>query len=266
MSGSQLESTEPSRAAPPVALVTGGASGIGLAIVRRFLADGHRVAFVARQQEHVTWALDGLGRDDDRVMAAAVDVTRDDIIAEFVDHVRRRWDDVTILVNNAGISPKRKDTSAPWLEQTSLQEWRDVLNVNLNGPFALTRLVAPAMIARRSGRIVNIGSLAGRAMPQIAGPHYAASKAGLVGLTRAAARDLAPFGITVNCVAPGRILSEMTGPAESPVNRAALARIPLGRFGTADEIADLVSFLASSPAAAFLTGATIDITGGEFAA
>jgi len=214
----------------------------------------------------VTWALDGLGYDDDRVMAGAVDVTCEDGIQGFVDRVRRHWDDVTILVNNAGISPKRKDISAPWLEQTSLQEWRDVLDVNLNGPFTLTRLVAPAMIARRSGRIVNIGSLAGRAMPQIAGPHYAASKAGLVGLTRAAARDLAPFGITVNCVAPGRILSEMTGPADTPVNRAALARIPVGRFGTADEIADLVAFLATSPAAAFLTGATIDITGGEFAA
>jgi 3-oxoacyl-[acyl-carrier protein] reductase len=261
MSGSQLD---PDRR--PVALVTGGASGIGLAIVRRFLADGYRVAFVARCQEHVTRALDGLGYDQDRVMADAVDVTCEDKIQDFVDRVRRRWDDVTILVNNAGISPKRKDVSAPWLEQISLQEWRDVLNVNLNGPFTLTRLVAPAMISRRCGRIVNIGSLAGRAMPQIAGPHYAASKAGLVGLTRAAARDLAPFGITVNCVAPGRVLSEMTGAADTPVNRAALARIPVGRFGTADEIADIVAFLVSSPAAAFLTGATIDITGGEFAA
>jgi 3-oxoacyl-[acyl-carrier protein] reductase len=261
MSGSQLDSDR-----RPVAFVTGGAGGIGLAIVRRFVADGHRVAFVARCEQHVSRALDGLGYDEDRVMAGAVDVTCEDKIQDFVDRVRRRWDDITILVNNAGISPKRKDIGTPWFEQTSLQEWRDVLNVNLNAPFTLTRLVAPAMIARRWGRIVNVGSLAGRAMPQIAGPHYAASKAGLVGLTRAAARDLAPFGITVNCVAPGRILSEMTGPPETPVNRAALARIPLGRFGTADEIADLVAFLATSPAAAFLTGATIDITGGEFAA
>jgi 3-oxoacyl-[acyl-carrier protein] reductase len=266
MPGSQLEASELAQAARPVALVTGGAGGIGLAIVRRLLADGHRVAFVGRQSEHVAWALDDLGHGDDRVMAAAVDVTREDNIADFIAHVRRRWDDVTVLVNNAGVSPKRRDAGAPWFGQTSLQEWRDVIDVNLTGPFTLTRLVAPAMIARRHGRIVNIGSLAGRAMPQIAGPHYAASKAGLVGLTRAAARDLAPFGITVNCVAPGRILSEMTGPADSPVNRAALSRIPLGRFGTADEIADLVAFLASSPAAAFLTGATIDITGGEFAA
>jgi 3-oxoacyl-[acyl-carrier protein] reductase len=266
MSGSQLESGKQRQLGRAVAFVTGGASGIGLAIVRRFLADGHRVAFVARREEHISWALDGLGSDEDCVMAGAVDVTSEDKIHDFIDRVRRRWDDITILVNNAGISPKRKDVSAPWLEQTSLQEWRDVLDVNLNGPFTLTRLVVPAMIARRCGRIVNIGSLAGRAVPQIAGPHYAASKAGLVGLTRAAARDLAPFGITVNCVAPGRILSEMTGPAETPVNRAALSRIPVGRFGTPDEVADLVAFLANSPAAAFLTGATIDITGGEFAA
>jgi 3-oxoacyl-[acyl-carrier protein] reductase len=121
------------------------------------------------------------------------------------------------------------------------------------------------MIARRHGRIINIGSVAGRAMPLIAGPHYAASKAGLVGLTRAAARDLAPHGITVNCIAPGRILSQMTGPAETAVNHAALSRIPVGRFGTADEVAEIVAFLAS-PSVGFVTGATVDMTGGEFAA
>jgi 3-oxoacyl-[acyl-carrier protein] reductase len=102
-------------------------------------------------------------------------------------------------------------------------------------------------------------------MPLIAGPHYAASKAGLVGLTRAAARDLAPHGITVNCIAPGRILSEMTGPPEIAVNRAALRRIPVGRFGNAEEVAEVVAFLASQ-SAGFVTGATIDMTGGEFAA
>ncbi|UWU67911.1 MULTISPECIES: SDR family oxidoreductase [unclassified Bradyrhizobium] len=121
------------------------------------------------------------------------------------------------------------------------------------------------MIAKGYGRIINVGSLAGRAMPMIAGPHYAASKAGLVGLTRAAARDLAPYGTTVNCIAPGRILSDLTGPPEAAVNRAALSRIPVGRFGTAEEVAHVVSFLAS-PMAGFITGATIDMTGGEFAA
>lgn len=168
-------------------------------------------------------------------------------------------------MNNAGISPKRVDQNTPWLSQTSLDEWGRVVDVNLNGPFILMRLLAPAMIANGYGRIINVGSLAGRAMPMIAGPHYAASKAGLVGLTRAAARDLAPHGITVNCIAPGRILSDLTGPPETEVNRSALSRIPVGRFGTAEEVAHVVTFLAS-PMAGFITGATIDITGGEFAA
>jgi 3-oxoacyl-[acyl-carrier protein] reductase len=248
-----------------VMLVTGGASGIGLAIVRRFLADGYRVAFVARRAEHVERALDRLGSDEDRLVAEAVDVTHHDEVAGFIGRIRNRWDEIAVLVNNAGISPKREDPGVPWLAQTSLEEWASVIDVNLNGPFTLMRLVTPAMIARRYGRIVNIGSLAGRAMPLIAGPHYAASKAGLVGLTRAAARDLAAYGITVNCIAPGRILSDMTGPPEAPANRAALSRIPVGRFGTAEEVADVAAFLAS-PSAGFLTGATIDITGGEFAA
>ena len=186
-------------------------------------------------------------------------------MAGFIDRIRECWGKITILVNNAAISPKRKNSEAPWLVQTSLEQWAQVIDINLNGPFILTSLVAPAMIARRHGRIVNIGSVAGRAMPLIAGPHYAASKAALVGLTRAAARDLAPYGITVNCIAPGRILSEMTGPPDSAVNRAALSRIPVGRFGTADEVADMVAYLAS-PSAGFVTGATIDMTGGEFAA
>ncbi len=220
---------------------------------------------MARTAEHVERALDVLGRDEDRLVADAIDVTRQGDVAGFIGRVRKRWDEIAILVNNAGISPKRQAPDAPWLAQTSLEEWARVIAVNLSGPFILTRLVATAMIARRHGRIVNIGSLAGRAMPLIAGPHYAASKAGLVGLTRAAARDLAPHGITVNCVAPGRILSEMTGPPEAAVNRTALSRIPVGRFGTAEEVADVVAFLAS-PSAAFITGATIDITGGEFAA
>jgi 3-oxoacyl-[acyl-carrier protein] reductase len=248
-----------------VVLVTGGASGIGLAIVRRFLAGGHRVAFIARRAEQVKLAADFLGGDRDHLLGATLDVTRQCEMAGFINRIRECWGEIAILVNNAAISPKRKNAEMPWLVQTSLEEWAQVIDINLNGPFILTSLVAPAMIARRHGRIINIGSVAGRAMPLIAGPHYAASKAGLVGLTRAAARDLAPYGITVNCIAPGRILSKMTGPPDSAVNRAALSRIPVGRFGTADEVADMVAYLAS-PSAGFVTGATIDMTGGEFAA
>lgn len=248
-----------------VALVTGGARGIGLEIVRRFLADGYQVAFVATTAEHVERACDHLGGSEDRLYADAIDVTRQNELEGFVERVRARWGDIAVLVNNAGISPKRVDQDAPWLLQMSHQEWARVIDVNLNGPFILIRLLAPEMIAKGYGRIINVGSLAGRAMPLIAGPHYAASKAGLGGLTRAAARDLAEHGITVNCVAPGRVLSDLTGPPDAAVNRSALSRIPVGRFGTAEEIAYVVAFLAS-PMAGFITGATIDITGGEFAA
>ncbi|WP_407151159.1 SDR family NAD(P)-dependent oxidoreductase [Bradyrhizobium sp. ORS 86] len=248
-----------------VVLVTGGARGIGLWIVRRFLADGYRVAFVATTSEHVERALNMLSCSKNQLFAEAIDVTRQNEVEGFVDRIRARWGEIAILVNNAGISPKRLDQREGWLSQTSLEEWTHVIDVNLNGPFILIRLLAPAMIAIGFGRIINIGSLAGRAMPLIAGPHYAASKAGLVGLTRAAARDLAPHGITVNCIAPGRVLSDMTGPPEAAVNRSALSRIPVGRFGEAEEVAHVAAFLAS-PMAGFITGATIDITGGEFAA
>ncbi|WP_050425088.1 SDR family NAD(P)-dependent oxidoreductase [Bradyrhizobium tropiciagri] len=248
-----------------VALVTGGARGIGFEIVRRFLADGYQVAFVATKVEHVERALVAFDCPRHQIYAETTDVTQQNELERFVERVQARWGEIAILVNNAGISPKRVDQDTPWLSQTTLQEWARVIDVNLTCPFNLIRLLAPAMIAAGYGRIINIGSLAGRAMPLIAGPHYAASKAGLVGLTRAAARDLAPHGITVNCIAPGRILSDLTGPSGAAVNRSALSRIPVGRLGTAEEIAHVAAFLVSSMAG-FITGATIDVTGGEFAA
>lgn len=248
-----------------VALVTGGARGIGLEIVRRFLADGYRVGFVATQANSVQRALDSLSCTEDQLHAEVLDVTQQNEVTRFFDQIRSRWGEISVLVNNAGISPKRVDQNLPWLSQMSTEEWARVIDVNLSGPFVFIRLLAPSMIANGYGRIINIGSLAGRAVPLIAGPHYAASKAGLVGLTRAAARDLAPHGITVNCIAPGRVLSDLTGPAEAKVNRSALSRIPLGRFGNAEEVAHVAAFLAS-PMAGFITGATIDITGGEFGA
>lgn len=235
-----------------------------LEIVRRFLADGYRVALAATKEEHIARALDLLGCPEDRLYAERIDATRHNDVQGFVSHIRERWREIAILVNNAGISPKRVDQNAPWLSQTSLDEWARVIDVNLNGPFNLIRFLAPAMIAKGYGRIINVGSHAGRAMPMIAGPHYAASKAGLVGLSRAVARDLAPHGITFNCIAPGRIVCDLTGPPEAAVNRSALSRILVGRFGTAEEVAHVVSFLASRMPG-FITGTTIDITRGEFA-
>ncbi|OSI71065.1 SDR family oxidoreductase [Bradyrhizobium canariense] len=248
-----------------VVLVTGGARGIGLEIVRRFLADGYRVAFVATKAKHVDQALESLGRAEDRLYGQVTDITQQNEVSALVGRIRNRWGEITTLINNAGISPKRANQEVSWFVQMSPEEWVRVIDVNLTGPFGLIRLLAPSMVANGYGRIINVGSLAGRTVPLIAGPHYAASKAGLVGLTRAAARDLAPHGITVNCIAPGRVLSDLTGPADDAVNRSALWRIPVGRFGRAEEVAHVAAFLAS-PMAGFITGATIDITGGEFGA
>ncbi|WP_253075346.1 SDR family NAD(P)-dependent oxidoreductase [Bradyrhizobium sp. 190] len=177
-------------------IVTGGARGIGLAIVRRFLTDGYQVAFVVTRAEHVERALETLSFPEDRLCAESIDVTRPNEMARFIDRVRTGWGEIAILIRNAGISPKRVNQDTPWLSQTSLEEWARVIDVNLNGSFILTRLLAPGMIAKGYGRIINVGSLAGRAIPLIAGPHYAASKAGLIGLTRAAARDLVRYSTT----------------------------------------------------------------------
>ena len=144
--------------------------------------------------------------------------------------MHQRFGPIDILVNNARVSPKRRSPT-PWITQVALDEWRRVIDVNLTGGWLCSRAAAPDMIARRWGRIVNIGSIAGRTTPKIAGPHYAAAKAGLAGLTRALAIDLAPHGITVKCVAPAWITSNMTAPAGSDAGRNAAAGIPLGRVG-----------------------------------
>lgn len=248
-----------------IALVTGGGTGIGLSIVERFLASGARVAFFSHDEAKVEAAQRRLSAwGSDRVYGATADVTDLDQVERVFERVRQAWGAVDVLVNNAGISPKRKDAQ-PWTLTITLAEWYRVLDVNLSGCFLCIRTAVPAMIERRYGRIINISSLAGRTIPKIAGPHYAASKAGLAGLTRALAGDLGGHGITVNCVAPGRIFTEMTGTPDSEANSLALTRIPVGRLGEPADIAAVVMFLASA-AAGFVNGATIDVNGGEFAA
>lgn len=177
--------------------------------------------------------------------------------------MHQRFGPIDILVNNAGVSPKRRSPT-PWITQVELDEWRRVIDVNLTGAWLCSRAAAPDMIARRWGRIVNIGPIAGRTTPKIAGPHYAAAKAGLAGLTRALAIDLAPHGITVDCVAPAWITSNMTAPADSDAGRNAAAGIPLGRVGDPADVAVVVAFLASNEAG-YITGTTIDVNGGVFA-
>lgn len=248
----------------PITVVTGGTSGIGLACAQKFLTNGHRVAIFSQQASRVAEArsslVDRFGKD--HVYAETVDIRQRTDVKRFMANVRDRWGAPSILVCSAGFSPKRSGTRLRFHE-IPLDEWNDVLAVNLTGAMICCQMVAPAMASQGYGRIVFIGSVAARAMPRIAGASYVASKAGLAGLARTLVNEYASLGVTVNTVAPGRILTEMTMPEDSPVNHSALSRIPAGRLGQPDDIAAAVEFLASS-SAGFINGAVLDVNGGEF--
>jgi 3-oxoacyl-[acyl-carrier protein] reductase len=199
-----------------------------------------------------------------RVRARTVDLREPAAVAAFLREVEAAWERVDALICNAGFSPKGPQGRTP-LAEIPLAEWNDVLAVNLTGAMICCQAVLPGMATRRRGRIVLIGSLAGRTTPRIAGASYAASKSGLTGLMRAIVSEHSAAGVTANTICPGRILTEMAGDPDTPANRAALARIPCGRFGRPDDVARLVSFLIAEDAA-FINGATIDLNGGEFVA
>lgn len=248
----------------PIAIVTGGTSGIGLACAQRLLTVGFRVAVFSQQRGRVSETgvalVERFGRDN--VIAAAVDIRHPSEVEAFVQMVADQWGPPSVLVCNAGYSPKRKGARLRF-DEIPLSEWNDVLSVNLTGAMLCCQMVAPIMAAEKYGRIIFIGSVAARTMPRIAGASYVASKAGLSGLSRTLVNEYASRGITVNTVAPGRILTEMTMPANSPANEAALSRIPTGRLGDPDDVAAAVEFLAST-SAGFINGAVLDINGGEF--
>jgi 3-oxoacyl-[acyl-carrier protein] reductase len=246
-----------------VAVVTGGSSGIGLGIVGRLLAEGAKVAFCGTSEQHVSMALAGF-ESVDGIMGSVVDVAEETAVVLWFDAVRARWGGTHILVNNAAVSPK-KQSAEPWVVQLRAADWRRVLDVNLTGAWLCARAASSDMMARGWGRIVNIGSIAGRTTPRVSGPHYAATKAGLLGLTRALAQDLAAYGITVNCISPAWIVSGMTAPADSPMARDAAAKIPVGRVGQPGDVAAVVAFLAADEAG-YITGVNIDLNGGAFTA
>jgi 3-oxoacyl-[acyl-carrier protein] reductase len=252
--------------AHPVAVVSGGSSGIGLAIVARLLREGWRVAFFSQQPTRVEDAHRDLAgkHGADRIMARTVDLREPAAAAAFLRDVEQSWGRIDALICNAGFSPKGPSGRTP-LAEVPLAEWNDVLAVNLTGAMLCCQAVLPGMTSRRHGRIVFIGSLAGRTTPRIAGASYSASKSGLAGLMRAIVSEHSAAGVTANTICPGRILTEMAGDPGSPANQAALARIPCGRFGRPEDVARLVSFLVADDAD-FINGATIDLNGGEFVA
>jgi NAD(P)-dependent dehydrogenase (short-subunit alcohol dehydrogenase family) len=249
-----------------VALITGAARGLGLAAAERFLAGGARVVINVRRPEQAAAAaarLGGNGEDGtgegggERVLVLAGDVASSATVRALVAQALDRFGRLDVLVNNAAAAFSTR------FEQIGEEEWRRAVDVNLTAAFLCIQAALPAMKANRYGRVVNLSSTAGKSVSTLGGAHYTASKAGLLGLTRAAAKELGPHGITVNAVCPGLIDTELTREHATPEQLAVHARsFPVQRLGTAAEVAELISFLASERAG-YITGAAIDINGGD---
>jgi 3-oxoacyl-[acyl-carrier protein] reductase len=234
-----------------VAVVTGAARGLGAAIAAGLHARGATVVLA-----DIDDAGARAGEIGERAWAAPVDVRDRDSVNALVEEVVRRSGRIDVLVNNAALTP----IGSLW--DVEPDEWDDVLAVNLRGPLFTIQAVGPRMIAQGWGRIVNIASDAGQAGGTVTGPHYSASKAGLLVLTKIAARELAPHGVTVNAVAPAAIESPILDALPRATREAVAGSIPVGRLGRPEEVAALVAYLASEDAA-YVTGATFDLNGGS---
>ena len=238
-----------------VALVTGGSKGIGYACAERLLADGFRVAICARNAAEVSAAAGQLG-DQDQVMGLRCDVGSAGDCDALVPAVLDRFGRIDALVNNAGVY-----TPVPFLDFTA-DEWDALMDINVRGPVLLGVAAGRAMRDQGSGgRIVNIASTNGQ-LSEAEFAHYNASKAAIISLTKSMAVELAPFGILVNAVAPGWVLTPLTEPYVASLSEDSLGRIsPLRRVGQAAEVAAAVSFLCGS-GATYITGTTVNVDGG----
>jgi 3-oxoacyl-[acyl-carrier protein] reductase len=239
----------------PIAIVTGAGRGIGEAIARRLAAGGARVACVSRSEANAAKTAEAINASTpDTARAYAVDVADRKAVAGICEQIIADFGGVNILVNNAGLT---RDGLAMRMSE---EDWDLVLDTNLKGAFNFIQGVMRPMVKQRAGRIINISSVAG--LSGNAGQaNYSASKAGLIGLTKTLAKELASRSITVNAVAPGFIATDMTNILPDNVKTAVMGQIPLGRFGDPDDIAAAVAFLAG-PSAGYITGQTLTVDGG----
>jgi 3-oxoacyl-[acyl-carrier protein] reductase len=241
-----------------ITLVTGASRGIGAAIAKMLGTQGATVigtATTASGAEAITAALKAANV---KGMGLALDVTKPEQVDVVLKQIAEQYGEVSILVNNAGIT---KDTL---LMRMKDEDWDAVLNTNLKSVFRMSQAVLRPMMKARQGRIINISSVVGH-MGNAGQTNYAAAKAGMTGFTKSLAAEVGGRGITVNCVAPGFIETDMTAELPEEIKTQMLARVPLARLGNVDEIAATVAFLAS-PNAAYITGETIHVNGGMYCA
>ena len=235
-----------------VAFVTGGAKGIGSAIVKRFINDGYKVAFTYNNSEDKAQALaNELG---DNCKAYKLDITDSNAVNTVIADVENTFGEIFVLVNNAGIAEQALFTDI------TDDMWHKMLETNLSGAFYCSRAVLKFMINRKCGKIINISSIWGETGGSCE-VHYSASKAGLIGMTKALAKEVGLSGFTVNCVSPGVILTDMTSHFDDATMNELKEETPLNKIGTPEDVAGAVSFLAS-PDADFITGQDLAVNGG----
>ena len=238
-----------------IAIVTGASQGIGKIIAFELAKSGAHVACISRNKKAIESIVDEITINGGQASSFPCDISDSDTLSEIITEIIKENSRIDILVNNAGIT---KDSL---LMRMSIEQWDDVINTNLKGAFHCTKAVVRYMMKNKFGRIINITSIVG--LTGNAGQaNYAASKAGLIGMTKSIAKEVASRGITANCIAPGWIETSMTEKLSEEVKSEFLSHIPVGRIGSPDDIANAVIFLASDEAG-YITGQTITVDGGR---